>query len=939
MSFNLYDKQAFINAATSAEKPVAFLVGSPLSVDAGGGVPGIGQILSLARDEVMQRKSKVVDVFDRALEGKSGATAYQEALRWLHGNFGQNVVNKVIQRAVLMARLPGVSKLDDADGHPADWHLPEGTRQLAELICCDDERFPGPVLTTNFDPLLSLAVKATGGNIHRRIIDSDGDLGRTAESDPGTYVVAHLHGYWRGSDTLHTPEQLVSGRPKLRASLQNLLRQRTLIVVAYAGWDDVFTKALVALLDDDEAKLDVIWCFYESDPLIVQTRYAALIEKLKPAITRGRFRAYGGIDCHTVFGEIAAEIRPVVVSACISVPLVSPFPGWHCIDATALDALPPLTEAEALRYYDGAIPTWRHALSDQVPRREILSKIVAYRANLPDDAGSLQLISAAGGEGKSTLLLQAAVDAARNEGVRILWRPSSRIGYSVEQILSLDVAHQWLIVVDDADNLVNVIAESAYLLYTEHRANVDFLLAARDTDWKAAGGGRQPWAQWLQYESDVVLRGIGETDANAVVAAWARAGQAGLRNLSAEADPVRRANALVRAVKDATSEHGKKLGDGSFFGGLLAVRFGEAGLRAHVRDFLVRLRDIPIQGSSHSLADALLYVAACHGAGIPGIDENVLADLLEVPRDWIGSRVVRRLGEEAVAVAGGKCVYTRHSQVAAAILLEAELALDVDLTEVWARLVRQTVRAVRELTLDNRYFSGVLHAGPKLQLALPNLMLEERRKAIALAASLAHVNVDPDRLAPLVDLGKTYRKAGKTSQAIDLFRTFVNAVENKVDFADNVRGYWYEWGVCEGEIGKENKNALANAWICSLALSDHLNPASVSDVNIKLICSGLGIAFGKLATRTLGCPYAHARRAVAYLGRQVPIDSLAVSYFDHHDREADALGTSRPKDSDEAVAWLAAGADAVGKALNDPFLTQLIQSEKIFFVMLRVALR
>lgn len=937
MSFDLYEKQDFLNAATAAEKPVTFLVGSPLSWDEDGGVPGIDAMLDLVRAEIKQHKPKAMCNLDAAIVKKSGAAEYQAALRALHANIGQDAVNRVIRNAVRQARNPAAPKPFEDDGNPADWHLPAGTIQLAELVCRNAEYSPGPILTTNFDPLLSLAIRAVGGNVHRRIVDGEGVIGREAESEPGTRNVVHLHGYWRGSDTLHTPAQLVAGRVRLKASLQNLLRQKTLIVVAYAGWDDVFTKALVELIDDDETKLDVLWCFHEPDRETVRARYGDLIEKLQPAIVRGRFRAYGGIDCHAIFGEIAAELaaESVPVTGGPALPLVSPLPGWQRLDAATLDAMAPLKEGEALRYYDGATPTWRHALSDRVPRREAVGEMAKRRIELSEDAGSLQLIRAAGGEGKTTLLLQAAVDAARDEGVDILWRPSPRISLSPEQIAGLDPQRQWLIVADDAENLVKVIAESARLLHAESRANVDFLLAARDADWKSTGGDRQPWAQWLQHQPDILLRGVSEVDAKAVVAAWARAGAAGLRELGREADAEKRAAALVKAVNDALQTANENRGDGSFFGGLLALRFGEAGLRAHVREFLMRLRETPIQNSDQSLADALLYVAACHGAGISGLDENVLAELVGVPRDWIGSRVVRPLGEEAAAVSGGGQVYTRHSQVAAAILLEAEAALDVDLAEVWARLVKQTVRVSREIYVE--VFSPIVHAGPRLQQNLPAQLPEKRRKAIAIAAARADAEAVPERLSPIVDLGRTYRRAGKESEAATLFRKYLDEIERKIDYAGNVRGYWYEWGVCEGALGDEAHRA-ADAWLQGLSLSDHLNPATITDTNIKVSCAGLGVAFGKLATIVADCPYARARRAVADVGRRVALDSRTASYFDRHDREADALGTPRPHDLAEAVAWLAAGVAAAGKAVTDLFLAQIAKPEKVSFASLQATL-
>src|SRR6185312_14005495 len=99
---------------------------------------------------------------------------------------------------------------------------------------------------------------------------------------------------------------------------------------------------------------------------------------------------------------------------------------------------------------------------------------------------------------------------------------------------------------------------------------------------------------------------------------------------------------------------------------------------------------------ARSLFDALLYVAACHGVGIPGLDERVLADLVGVPREWVQRLVVRPLGEEAAAVHSAGHILTRHSQVATAILVEVEETFGVDLGEVWAQLIRQTTQIGHE---------------------------------------------------------------------------------------------------------------------------------------------------------------------------------------------------------------------------------------------------
>jgi hypothetical protein len=305
----LYPKEAFVSALGATRKTVAFLVGSPFSTDISGkGVPGIIPILDIIREVVMEETPLGVTRYDNEVSGKTGTYAYQSAMGWLQANVHQDAVNTVIRRAVLKSCLDtstvGNPVKPTCDGEPIKWFLPAGTRSLASLITSAPLRFSGPILTSNFDPLLSLAIKDAGGNASRRVLDSDGALPRDIEDELDTRHVVHFHGYWRDSDTLHTPTQLRSSRPKLKASLQRLLRKHVLVVVAYGGWDDAFTNALAELLHDDQAELEVLWCFNESVPAVVKEEYKQLLDSVAPAIIRGRFRCYGGIDCHTIFSEI-----------------------------------------------------------------------------------------------------------------------------------------------------------------------------------------------------------------------------------------------------------------------------------------------------------------------------------------------------------------------------------------------------------------------------------------------------------------------------------------------------------------------------------------------------------------------------------------------------------------------------------------------------------
>lgn len=197
----IYSKQALLSALGGiTDKPVAFLVGSPLSNDtSGNGVPGIAKMLEITREIVLEKRPGEVERYERDIAGKTGAIAYQAAMEWLQANVHQDAVNMAVRRAVLKACVnqPAVGDLNDpkcGDGEPSDWYIPAGSLSLAKLVCGPEPRYHGPILTPNFDPLLSLGVRAAGKMPVRRTLDVDGALPREIELDADARSIIHLHG-------------------------------------------------------------------------------------------------------------------------------------------------------------------------------------------------------------------------------------------------------------------------------------------------------------------------------------------------------------------------------------------------------------------------------------------------------------------------------------------------------------------------------------------------------------------------------------------------------------------------------------------------------------------------------------------------------------------------------------------------------------------------
>ena len=264
--------------------------------------------------------------FDQSLKGES-ANRYQRAFEFLHGRRGQDVANRIVRTAVWQAldannwpsSLPETLP-DDAD--PATckvlesefgaWVLPRAVDILGNLLVTCSDTFGRAVLTTNFDPLIEVSVLKHGGRFYRTVLHDDGKLGQTVSE--GTHVV-HLHGYWQGHDTLHTPQQLVQPRPQLRKSLTRVVEASTLVVVGYSGWDDVITRTLVELLSDSASNPEIMWAFHGDDTATIEASNERLLDVLTPGIGRGRVSLYRGIDCCSVFSEVYEQLKPSYLAA------------------------------------------------------------------------------------------------------------------------------------------------------------------------------------------------------------------------------------------------------------------------------------------------------------------------------------------------------------------------------------------------------------------------------------------------------------------------------------------------------------------------------------------------------------------------------------------------------------------------------------------------
>jgi hypothetical protein len=135
----------------------------------------------------------------------AGTRRYQAAFEFVQGRRGQGTVNEIVRKAVLAARIPGSASANQSidsyamgddtcrrlETDSQGWVLGPGTEYLGKLVAEYPARFGACILTTNFDPLVEVAIRRAEGVQYRTILHSDGNLGQTEA--PGCHVV-HLHG-------------------------------------------------------------------------------------------------------------------------------------------------------------------------------------------------------------------------------------------------------------------------------------------------------------------------------------------------------------------------------------------------------------------------------------------------------------------------------------------------------------------------------------------------------------------------------------------------------------------------------------------------------------------------------------------------------------------------------------------------------------------------
>lgn len=908
---DLVSRIAYSLGNSDGGRPIAFLTGSGLSR---GAVPMSDQIVTQIRKSIVEEAD--LRAFDEHVaKANDDGERYQQAFQWLGIRRDPGFRDRVIQIATLSAcKTDDLTDVSDADGvvdgrkllartgelelDPARWTLPDGQAALGRILHGLPPEKRGPVLTTNFDPLTEIAVRRSGGNPSFFVNADDTSFLANLRVQNNPFVL-HLHGYWRDSTTLSTPEQLERRRPVLEASLRYVLENFTLVVVGYSGWSDVIARILRDQVGHQGVdSLDILWAFYDDAVRVEElAQNHPVVSAL--AAAPGNVQLYASVDANEFFPSLERALadhlsfedgdRRIAPQAGLA--------GWTTISSDFLSTYKrAATTAGALTFIDGRSPSWQDAVSPFVAKRELALTIYNYlKRSIPSRESSIDLVLGASGEGKSTVALQLATLAVEDEGfgANVLVLTGDYFGPE-DVVFQLPESQSYVLIVDDAYRFNARIQEIVVRMHRQARGRIHLVLFSRDTDWHNSGAGGFSFSAYLKSRTHV-LRGLTRADARSMVLTWEKLGEDGLGDLHSLSSTDERVDKLLDISQGLALDESKR----SLLGALLATRYG-AGLRDHIANLMTRLQGRLIRpGSRESLLDALLVMSIPYAYEIVDLDPALIGDVFDLAWPEVVAYILEPLGDEAAIAYNSGRVVVRHEMIASAVV-DISLEWQLDINGTLSRLVGAAARRISREGYSPRSGS-IAYIASRIK-DLPQLAIS--------AAKAANAAV-PSRLSYVTHLSAALRRDDQASRAVELNEANVNLISNAVN-SNQARAYLTEWGVAEGNMGRWARNAVLVAM--SLQDSSSLGPVSSERSTGALSC--LLLALRRLDELAPDAALVGGMAAASVLLRVFGVhDATARAWLRAAERVVDSRGAEYPSaDDDQLIAKLLRSATQVARA-------------------------
>lgn len=552
--------------------------------------------------------------------------------------------------------------------------------------------------------------------------------------------------------------------------------------------------------------------------------------------------------------------------------------GWDLIDETFIRGRKAPGRRDILKYFDGREPSYDEIFSSYIPAREIVADLKEEFVKYDNDNQmKCILITGAGGEGKTTVMLQTIRALCEEKGWKalILRQPEKNMSLSDMQIMQYTREGHWILGVDNAFCAAKELFGLLKRLRQRKLQNVHFLLCSRDTDWINSEAGKFPWGSSASF-SRRSLKGIREEDAGRIVTAWKALGDEGLgrlKGLSAEAAKKQLVQSSLNAERNDPDE-------GALLGAMLATRYGDE-LHNHVREMLWRLNEIPL--NKVTLLDAFVYIVAMHSEKLYFLSKPVMAWLYHCPENQVKKKILGPLGDEAASTVSGDMIYTRHGSIAesAKRILDEEFHVDFD--EKFVEMVEAAIEANQKgVYIEKlgkwRYLSEHFVG---------------KNNTLAVKIDKKALEIDPYDEYFLVHLSKLYRTVKQPERAVKLFR---------VNYSMKSRSFFCEWALAEANEG----NKAASICLSAIALSDQAEKCPIDLRNANINLYSISVTFLELYRSYRNEKYFLALAAAIYLKEKLYDPQVTKRLPDMSEEEIKKLGGIKVTDM-EANRYLRQG--------------------------------
>nr|WP_240930913.1 SIR2 family protein [Rhodococcus sp. B10] len=575
----------------------------------------------------------------------------------------------------------GFAKLIERDH---DWKIPQATARFAEFYAGLPDLVRGPIVTTNFDPFIEIALRQIGVSAEAVPISFDTVPNAEQLSEKTACQILHIHGFWRSNVSLNTISQLTRARPAVSRLVRNMFQNALILAVGYGGWRDAFMSSLEECIkEDDLYDSELCWAAYDADPT------KSLDNEILGSLDgRSGFTLYVGIDALELFSGAIAD------SGTNGEPLVGP-PGYFRlpvkIDGNADD--------NRLTFADGGQPQWKDAVFEEWPLLESGQELLGeLRKVLESGGGGGAVAIGPMGEGKSIALKQVALQAASlfEEEWTFFWREAGAPQLTAEWISEARQRYGKIcLCVDDADLVADSIGSSRRA-WAGTGSGVAFLLASQDRLW-------WPRAASVHTELEVVIfHGLKDSDAHAIASSWVEKGLLGQIEEDAKNQVVSRYSTRLQA--SASSLDG--VADDTLMGAVLDVRFTQ-GLRERIVDLVDKLMRIPASNEVDvTIAD--VFGAIClmqdmfdrNGNLSRGLSRAVINKMIPSEDLLFDAKILKILGREALISLAGNRVYARHQSIARVVVEDLRTRLRMSHICMVVAKAGAACKRDREVNLD-----------------------------------------------------------------------------------------------------------------------------------------------------------------------------------------------------------------------------------------------